>query len=483
MPVIQLPRDDRWGEIGRSLGGAATSLVQAWQDKQVSEGVAQVMQDPAVSELERPSAILKKFGQPGLIKYGDMLKTQQQSAQIKHLLAESKLTDLTTQAKEAQQPYVGPQAAATVASTEAGTREKTATAAEKELLTPGAARAQAATTALTEENTRVAQERVPLVAAEAQKTDTEAQILATQLKQYKQQLAAPGGYSALDDTLDRMGIPKDDPTREIAKQAYLGERDPTKASEKFIGVVEKYNSARTSANIRASEPKQTPEPQIKFSTMAIEKATSAKRFMDNFKKGGAEELGLTKGGAIKVMGERLGLSSGDQTVVDMWNAAMQQVSSEATGSGGFFAMGRVTLAKQTTPGINETPLHALLAADQVADRMIAALEVQKAGLAPSQSSKPIDLALDKWRGVKQDTSSLSSYVVQKPGQQPRNVVLFDGNQVDIKSFKKIFVGGPKEYDVGRGQHVTGAKVLANAQEANMIPDEFLAATKAYYETR
>src|SRR5258706_2498696 len=298
MPVIQLPRDDRWGELGKALGGAISQAVSGYADQKVSEGVAQVMQDPAVSELDRPSEILTKFGHPGLIKYGDMLKTQQQSAQIKHQLAESKLADLTSQAKEAQQPYVGPQAAATVASTQAGTREKTATAAKEELLTPGAARSQAATTALTEANTQVAKERAPLVGAEAEKTGLETQILGTQLEQYKKQLSAPGGYSALDDTLDRMGIPKDDPTREIAKQAYLGERDPTKASEKFIGVVEKYNSARTSANIRASEPKQTPESQIKFSTTAIEQATSAKRFLDVFKSGGAEKLGLTRGAPI-----------------------------------------------------------------------------------------------------------------------------------------------------------------------------------------
>jgi hypothetical protein len=164
--------------------------------------------------------------------------------------------------------------------------------------------------------------------------------------------------------------------------------------------------------------------------------------------------------------ERYGWATGDVPLVDMWNAAQQQVASTATAGGGFFSGGRVKLAHDVTAGITETPLHALLATDQVADRMIASLESRISGSeGTSTNTKPLQIALDKWKQVKATTGTFKSDTTAD-GQ--RTIAYFEGKQIDPKTFK-VLLDPEKVYDIGGGRHPTGAAIAQKAREAGKDP--------------
>jgi hypothetical protein len=79
------------------------------------------------------------------------------------------------------------------------------------------------------------------------------------------------------------------------------------------------------------------------------------------------------------------------------------------------------------------------------------------GASPSENTRNIDDAIKHYQDVKAITGTLNAYVVNKGSPEERQVVLFDGNQVDPKTFKKI-VDGKKEYKVGSG-FGTGAEFV------------------------
>jgi hypothetical protein len=164
--------------------------------------------------------------------------------------------------------------------------------------------------------------------------------------------------------------------------------------------------------------------------------------------------------------------------VSMLNSSLQQVASAATSGGGFFASGRVDLAKDTTATISQTPLHALIALDETADRKLAKLQNLKMGASPSENTRNIDDAIKHYQDVKSITGSLNSYVVGKGTGNERSVVLFDGNQVDPKTFKKI-VDGKKEYKVGSG-FGTGTEFIEQARIRNEDPDTYIKKLQAKF---
>lgn len=89
MPVIQLPRDTRWGELGKGLGDALTNVIEGYQDKQASEGVAAILGDPNIADTKKYAAAVKQFGALGGTKYKEAIATQVLQATIAQKQAEA----------------------------------------------------------------------------------------------------------------------------------------------------------------------------------------------------------------------------------------------------------------------------------------------------------------------------------------------------------------------------------------------------------
>ena len=88
MPVINLPRDTRWSELGTALGGALEKVVGAYTQKQQNEEIARIMASPEIAEADKPKEIIKKYG---LDVYGNFVKTQVLQSQAKENAANALL--------------------------------------------------------------------------------------------------------------------------------------------------------------------------------------------------------------------------------------------------------------------------------------------------------------------------------------------------------------------------------------------------------
>jgi hypothetical protein len=497
MPVIQLPTDTRFGDLGKAVGGAVGQIASAYAENKLSEGVAKILQDPTVADADKSSEVFKQFGQQGVIKYGDLLKTQQQNAQIKDLLAQEGHRSVQTQILQKTLPTVGPQAEATLARTNSLTGATQQETARSRTLLPGEVAQQAATTqstiAGTSEKEAVADKarimtpieataaatRSKLVGAEARKTELETQMLQQQMDRNTKLLAqGPTSADTLDKMLDEAGI-TDPGQRAAAKMEYganLYAKDPAKAGEAFAKSVTQSANARATAKIRAEAPS---EAGTKEAVTAGEHAVSTERFLKSFISGGAQKLGFFQGANLKVALERYGVPVGDPETLEMWNAAQQQAASIATTGGGFYSEGRKRLADTVTPGITESPLHAIIAADQVADRMLERLNLR---LKDHPNQESLLAARDKWQNVKKTTGSLDTYDYVPDPKNPRTkypVVLFNGDQVDAKTFKPL-VEGERDYKLGKGTVLRGSDLIADARRRNMSPAVRLEEIKALY---
>jgi len=89
MPVIQLPKDTRYGDIGAGLGNLIGSAIQAYQANKTSEGVAQIMSDPSIAESDKQSQAYKKFGVQGGEIYKQFIASQVLGATIQEKKAEA----------------------------------------------------------------------------------------------------------------------------------------------------------------------------------------------------------------------------------------------------------------------------------------------------------------------------------------------------------------------------------------------------------
>jgi hypothetical protein len=534
MPVVNLPQDTRFGDLGKGLGGLVGAVAQGIQTQQAQQGVAEIMQDQTMSEPQKYAKILKDHGTVGQELYTKAVQNQYVQAKIKDTLSQVGLQTVQTEAARAklekefplhlQQIQAGtanvqsetaardtklaPEVAQIQANTgltqantgnvqsEEATRrailpgtlaaqpiERDVKAAqagniasetdERNALLGGKIAAQPVARGLTQAETERTQVETGLGAAKLPKVMVENELAKIQLDMIKGTLSDAGGTSRLDSLSDRLGLTA--PQKELARTAWMAEKDPLKKDEAFMKEV---------ARLPAS-----PEPVRKETSGDSEAAISSKKFLENFRAGGAEKLGSIEGvlrgdipANVKAWMEKHGLSTGDPEFVSMLNSSLQQVASAATSGGGFFAAGRVDLAKDTTATISQTPLHALIALDETADRKLAKLQNLKMGASPSENTRNIDDAIKHYQDVKSITGSLNSYVVGKGTGSERSVVLFDGNQVDPKTFKKIVEGG-KTYDFKGGAHMTGTALIEEARKRNVAPDVFQDQLKRYYGSR
>jgi hypothetical protein len=522
MPVIQLPQDTRWGDLGAGLGNVIGSVLQGVQKKQAQAGVAQVMQDPSIPEDKKAVKILEKFGDVGYNEYKQAKTLELLGGQVKDTLADAKIKELTAARQGMLMGQVG---AATSGRTGAGT---TASAVDSAITASGATnvtpqqradwnsqyvtallagskdpmtsilpqikmaaeapKLSAETTNAT--NTAAASAYKPAIAAGEAAAAPAKAVVANQ-DAAKGAASVPTATDASSPAALKAQYPG--PTGLTDQQAQIvsdkaktgGPKAAVDAAEKFISQNQTEAAAtarqQEAAQIRANAPQSAPTDVRKLTENSVEAATSAQRFMKDFTEGGSQQLGLLRGASVKTLMERYGMPTGDAQLVDMWNASYQQVASAATSGGALsFSNGRVQLAKDVTPGITETPLHALLAADQVADRQIALLRNAKASLTPNVDQKGVDDALAKWQSVKSVTGSLQSYVVRRTDGTPdKTVMMFNGNQIDPKTFD-VEMKGTQSFPLGAKMTASGATIMADALRLGITPQERLAELQTHF---
>lgn len=476
MPVIQLPKDDRWGQVGQGISSAVTALAGAWQQKKIDEGVAQVIQDDTVPTDKKLPTVLERFGSLGVTSLTNQIKAQLAQQQIGLVGAETGVQQQTQQKLQqanALQRVQQPDLIAQLKAENEATRMKTALTGAQTQLT-------GAETAATRQKTLLEGEAGPAKVgvleaerdfhrAQADKLSAETSILADEQKFRAALMSDP---QALDKQLEAQGIVDPAEQARVRSAVMTG---GTKAGQTVLNQISqnhaRVQASKAAADVRNQEPKQTPQQQIAAASTSMELAKSTGNFLESMKRSG-ESSGTTSGAPLKAWLEKHGFATGDPNVLSMYENQMQAIQQKATSGGGFFAQGRVKLASDVTPNLWKSPLANIMSADAVADQQLANLRTQKSGLLPSQNQAPLDTAIGEWEKIKSRTGSLESYVT-KDG---KSIVFFEGNQIDPKNMKAV-IEADKDYSVGK-RSITGADVIAAAKKYNISPQELIAGLKA-----
>jgi hypothetical protein len=384
--------------------------------------------------------------------------------QLTQLKTKNRLLGTEAAGQEALLPGLVPAQAASTELTRQKAAETGAKATQEQALTPGVVPAQTAKTKLLEKEAGKTDVETDVLGAKGQEQLIKNEVQRIQLDMLKGLTTEAGAVSKLDARAKSFGLTP--AQAELAKGAWLAEKDPLKKDEAYIKEVARLPEAPTDVR--------------KETATDAEGAYSAKNFLDVFRKGGAEKLGfgdLFKSGnpfdlaSLKAAMEKRGLSTGDPEFVSMLNSSLQQIASNGTSGSGFISKERIDLAKETTATISQSPLHALLALDEVAKRKLAKLNNMLLSMSPSQPKEGIRDAIQHYKDITDVTNTLQAYVVDKDAPGERQVVLFDGSQVDPKTFKKI-VDGKKEYKVGSG-FGTGAEFVEQARIRKLDPETYI----------
>ncbi len=88
MPVIQLPKDTRWGDLGTGLGQVIGGALEGYANKQADQSVAQIMEDPLLTEPAKLTKIMKEVPN-GLERYKGLVTSQVLQATVKEKTAEA----------------------------------------------------------------------------------------------------------------------------------------------------------------------------------------------------------------------------------------------------------------------------------------------------------------------------------------------------------------------------------------------------------
>ena len=462
MAVIYVPEDKRWSQLGTALGSLAGTSIGKYQQSEVDKGVAQIQADPDIPAAQKLTAIQQKYGSAGMLSLTNSLKASALQAQIAAAGGEQALTaeqtrklrtanDITDQTLPAQLAAPAAQLATEKAKTQLLGAQTAATAAE---------------VPLRQAQTGNEDIKGNLLSSEARKTDAEASILDAQAQATKALAADP---SSLDARIKQLGI-TDPQQQDYVKSGFLtgGLKGFQAAAKDVVDSRMRVEAAKAAAETRNAEPKQTPEPQLKQAGSAAAQAKATENFLDNFLKN-PDVTGLAGGAPVKAWLEGKGFSTGDPALLGMYENSLQQIGLKATAGGGFFTQGRVNLAKDLTANLSKSPLGNLVAMDTVADQNLTELRTAKAGLAPNQNTKPLDMAIEQWEKIKSRTGTLESFV----DHTGKSIVSFEGNQVDPKTLKPILKGD--EQVKVQGGTMSGANILYLAKERKQSPQEVIAA--------
>lgn len=472
MPVINVPQDTRWGDLGKGLGSLIGSVAQGALQAQTAQGIAEIMQDPKVSEADKPVQVLKKFGPQGYEQWKTMQEGTKLQAQIQSLLAgvgkEKVQTSLLQGELDAGKP------AADVANTkattglhQAQTGQSVAQTATINALRPGQTDLQNAHVTESMANTNL------------KKSQTEENVFDAKLKEFKYNTmvqAQKNGGAGIDAEVDAfasaVGLPPTDPSvaglKQIARGAASRGEDPTKAMEPAIKAISERLSKR-------AEVKPLPEGPAKDAAASAQYATALNTFTQAFASNPAA-VGLTSAAGIKGWLERQGIGAGDPTLLQMVETQHQAVGQQAKSGSMFMGTNTINLAKNVVPSVNRSPMASVIALDTIADQQIAELQTRMDNYKGTPfNTEPLQNTINKWNQIKDVTRTFSSGVAYdnvKPDGTPdpaseRQVTYFKGKQVDSMTFAPLVERG-KKYPV-KGGSVTGDELFTWAAQKNMDP--------------
>jgi hypothetical protein len=440
MPVITLPTDTRWGQLGAGLGALLGQVVQARRNNQIAQGVGAISQDPNIPDNQKLPEVLRQYGDQGANIYTQIIRSQVLQGQLQ-------LQGSEEQKNRAQTGLYGAEAAAYPAKMQGALDKQTA-------------------------ETQLAQARIPLVQAQIgatgaseRRNQATADLDTAKLQREQQQSAAQGGAGS--ESLDAALAPFNPTPDQVAqaKSIYRGAEIHTLGSGQL---------AATNWLSKQTTEKGTPPDIRKSAAEAAEAATSASRYLDTFEKNPSS--GLFTGATIKAYAEGKGLSTGDADLLNKADAGLLQAADAMKQTGGGFGWeGRWKLARDVTATIADSPLRAIINMDQVSERRLADLNSYKLSQPANVTMRDVDASIKKWEAIKQRTAAYRTYTTQ----DGHTVVEHNGNVLDAKNFNTLLLAN-KVYVQSGPDTVTGAQIAKDAENRAMNPFARLQEIKDYY---
>ena len=497
MPVIQLPKDTRFGELGQGLGSAIGSIVTALKDREIQQGVAEIMQDQSIAGPDKGVQALKKFGDKGYTFYQQFVKSQVLDAQLKDTLADVGLKEIKRRAEEAKLPTVSAQAEAQVGLTKSSTAENLANAERMRVLMGPQAANLGAQTAQTQAQTATEEAlRQPRVAGavagaleKSESVDTQRmQNAATgqallgegvpvpptvgrglEVAPEQPALAQPPASSTT--RVDALLAPYEKilPPDQMAQvratySANAASRDPKQRAKALDAAVDQANTL-AAAQRKVEKPTPLPTDAAKVARAASEYGTSMETFVNELARDPGK-VGLLGGAGLKAVLDRYGVPIGDQPLSTMFETQKQLIADQAKSGSVFMSGQTIKLAKDISPNVNRSPLANLMSAGAVADRQIASIDTELDRFKDTAvNTEGLKRARSYWERIQKITSSIQSHVVtDERGGNERTVMYFMGNQVNPLSMKPLVKNDNTKYKIKTGpdsrKEITGAELFA-----------------------
>lgn len=423
MPVIQLPTDTRWSQLGTGLGTLLGEVVQARQQNRVAQGVGQIMQDPNLEDGQKAAEVLKQYGAPGWNVFTQAIANQVRLGQLGVQSAEVKQKTAQAGLEAAQTNQLEP---------------KTRAQIDKDAAEAQAARARAA----------LAPGENQLNFYRGQKEQAEAAKAAIETKRLQDANAGVQAGAAPPPAIQTALKPYEAvlPADQLASAATQGQQSE---------LVKPGTGAKTAGEAadRLLKAFQGSADTEKLNGNLAEAATSSLAFVDAFEK--APNTGTFKGVTVQAWLERHGVATGHPEILAQAESDILQASTLATQGGGFFSIGRFKLAQDMVPSLRNSPLANVIKLDQLTDRAIADLQARQD--TEPRSRVALQKTIDKWQKVKDWTSSYQSY--QTAGA--RTAMIHNGDQIDSGNFK-VLIKGTQTYKLQGGQTLTGAQIIHDA---------------------
>lgn len=452
MPVIQLPRDDRFGLLGNALGGLIGKVADAYGQQQVNQDIAQTLQDPNLSDSGKWSKILKEHGQHGMEALTKYLKAQELQAQ------------LTKQ--QTLQPFVQPMAAAQLKKEQAGADIAAAQASnaplksttEVGMLQDERAKVQAETDRLKLENqlTKNYMDVYKVTSAEGPAAGRAA---------FEKRLRAVPGMS--EDAIQQ-GLLSYDITPPTPKNPFAPQEAGVKAAQSV------QTGYRQSA-IRADQPKDLPVEERKEAASLAAQAQSLEHVMDAIEQGGST------GGpsaAFSTFLAQHGMGTPDPNTLNQLTGGERLLADFVQTGSGFGGEYRVRLGREVLPSVLKGKLFNVMQAGAIAHEALEREQSKLRDFTKGTRTESIQANIDRYQKLIDRTSA--SLWWTKEG-----TVFWKGKQVDPDTMQPV-KGGASEFDakqsfdLGGGYNATGAQINIAARAAGMTPQQFLANRQAKY---
>lgn len=489
MPVINLPRDERWGDLGKGLGSLIENVSKGLLDKRASEGVAAIVSDPNISEADKPSRILKDFGDLGYKKYQEMIKAQVTQAQIKDTFSQIGLRDVQRRIREAQAPFAAKAAETDIAKDTAQIGQINQATARSAATLPGDIAQTAAQTAQTQAQTKTEDAaRDPRVAgllgtALEKKESVDEQRLrnaATRSTLGEQgvptppmvgrsaevappaeqppSLTAPGTPRKAPESLGVMLDPfkLTDPERKAAEATYTA--NERKKPGTGLDAAVDYAAKRQEAKDRQANLPAVDTDTVKATRQSASYGTISERFMNELVKD-PSAIGLLGATGLRARLERIGLPTGDTSLVTMLEAQKQLVGQQAQTGSVFMSGQTIKLARDIAQNIDRSGMSNLVGLGLVADERLAELRVMSKRYEGNERAQAVIAeGAAPWERIKKITDSIQPVTMKDKSGNEYGVLYFMGNQVDTHTMKPLVAQDATKYKTKSGE-LTGVDLF------------------------